>query len=513
MKSKERYIWFSKKFHEYKIPKLKFKELDTRDKYLYKNIYEIDEEDINKASFIIFFTSFLLIGITSLIFTKLNIFIIILYSMIASLLISYRFNLILYNNIKKLEKNINAYLYIIKIDFSLMYKSLSTNSDYSMNFIKLIMNYNLPLSNDFKKIFRKIHEGKNPEMELLNIVSPSKDFDTYLQGLILSNFNQTPEVNNVELNTAEKNFKIYLKEIKSKISIIFFIGMFCPIGLCFLILFQQLNTIITILFIPIFLLFLNFLFKKFILNDTFLIGLIKIYSSEDKRRFNEFLLLLKGFAFNLKKQYSPEKAFYRAFLENKHDLNLLKNQIHKQISSLLNLSFTFNEMIDACKSEFVDRNYNLLLDVIKNLVKEDAYHTSEKIFEILKNIKKHQKLESKLEIIIKGEKFKVLMFLFLLPLVLGAIGGLLPLFTAISTPFNSNNNLLNDLSFSFNKIPLIAFIEIILIFLIFLSSNTISAFNFLRIIDYDSKFLMIFISNSFYVLIFFITLTNFLFFI
>ncbi|GAH26134.1 unnamed protein product, partial [marine sediment metagenome] len=50
----------------------------------------------------------------------------------------------------------------------------------------------------------------------------------------------------------------------------------------------------------------------------------------------------------------------------------------------------------------------------------------EKITQILNEISIHQKLENKLEIIVKGERFKVLLFLFLLPIIIGGIGGLFP---------------------------------------------------------------------------------------
>ncbi len=513
MKSIEKYISFCKKFHEYNLPKLRFKDLNQRNQTLYEIFFKIDDKDINKASFCVFIIFFLVIMIISLIFTPFNLFIISLYSILISLLISYRFNQIIYKEIKSIEKKINALLYLIKIDFSLIYMSLRSNSDYCITLIKLIMDYNIPVSAKFKEAFKKIHEGKNPEGELLTIMTPSKDLDNYLKDLIICNFNQVNKLDDVDLNSAEKNFKIYLKEIKSKISIIFFIGLFFPIGLCFLLMFQQINLAITILLIPFFLLILNFLFKKFMISDIFLIGLLNIHSKNGKKKFNEFLLFLKGFAISLKKNISPEKAFYNTYLENKHNLTLLTKTIRNQISKLINLSYSFKEMIDDFEKELDSIRFSLLLNIIKKMVEESAFYSSEKIFEIISIINKHQKLENKLDIIIKGEKFKLLLFVFLLPLVLGAIGGILPFFTNITAPFNINNDMLQNIYFPFINVNSIYTTEFILIFIVFLSSHMISTIYFLKIVNFENKLLLIFASSVFYVFMFFITFSNFLLFV
>jgi len=51
------YLKFCRKFHNYKIPGIKFKELDIRIKKIYKSFYQIEEEDINKATLVILIIS------------------------------------------------------------------------------------------------------------------------------------------------------------------------------------------------------------------------------------------------------------------------------------------------------------------------------------------------------------------------------------------------------------------------------------------------------------------------
>ena len=226
MTNLKKYLRFCKIFHDYKFPKIKFNELNDWYRYLYRNKYNIDEDDINKASFVIFSLFFFILIILSLFFTPFSILIIIFYSLVLSFLASYRFNSHLYKKIKKEESILNALLYLIIINFSLIKKTLKINTDYSINFIELIKNYNLPVSESCKIILRKIHEGSTPEKELLKIVTPSEDFNHYLRDLIINDFNNDYEFQNLDDNTSERNFKVVLRDIESKISIVFFIGFF-----------------------------------------------------------------------------------------------------------------------------------------------------------------------------------------------------------------------------------------------------------------------------------------------
>lgn len=501
MNSFKYYINFCSLFHHYSLPKLKFKELSETYRNIYQNVYLIDENDINKASFLIFVLVFSISILISLLFISINLLIILFYSLILSLIVSYKFNLNLYKEIKKDENIINALLYLIKINFSLISKTYHKNSDYALIFVDLIKNYNLPISESFKIILRKIHEGEIPEGQLLKITTPSENFNKYLKDLLVNNFEYEFNDNKVEETNSEKNFRIILRDIESKISIIFFIGLFFPIGLCFLILFHQIDYIIMILFIPFFLILLNFLYKKFIKIDIMLIGLLNEYSNKERRKFDEFLFFLRSFAINLKTGISPEKAFINSYSQNKSFFKLLKNPINTQITHLLSFSGSFRHILKYLKLELNSLRYNLILNTIEKMIDENAYYSSDKVFEILDIISKHRRLEEKLGIIIKGEMFKVFFFLFLLPIIIGAIGGLFPLVVMLT-----NNQDISFSSFSFTNY--IQIIEISIIFITLLFSNLITSYYFLKIIHYEKKYLIMFLSCTIYTLVFFITFMN-----
>jgi len=495
-------IRFYQKIHHYKIPKLKFKELDNRYKKIYKKEFNVYENDINKANFIIFLIFFNIFLISLIFLTKFSFILIISFSFLLALIVSYFFSKRLSNEIIKKENQLNALLYIVKIYFSLIQKSHGAKADHAINFIKLISEYRLPLSKEFKKILNKIQLGENPEVLLSKIITPSLDFNLYVKGLLLSNFSNSYRLNEKSL---EKNFRKFLREIESKLSILFFIGLFFPLGLCFLILFQRINYFILISILPLFYISLKALNKKFLKNNFFLLGLISNYSREEKAKFNEFVSFLLSFTMNLQKNSSPEVAFVRAYSQNERHYSILNKPLKTQISQLVNFSCSFDEMLENLQFELKSIRYKIILDVIGKLVAQNAYLSHEKISDILNEISIHQKLENKLEIIIKGERFKVLLFLFLLPIIIGGIGGLFPLFNFMM----GNISLSGNLSFSV-LFGLIFSYDFIIIFFSLLFCVYTSSHFFLEIISYERKRMLIVISNMIYILSFFSAYINIL---
>jgi hypothetical protein len=248
---------------------------------------------------------------------------------------------------------------------------------------------------------------------------------------------------------------------------------------------------------------INLFFKKFIKNQGYLIGLINDFSSHERKKYEEFLLFLKGFASYLKNNVSPEKAILKSFHKNKKLFTILDRPLRTQVSHLINFSYSFNEMLEVLKSELKSFRYTLILDALKHFTQRSAYYTSDKIIEILEIINKHQKLEGKLEIIMKGEKFKIFFFIFLLPIITGAISGMFPLFNIVMR----NITLVGNEILMFFENPINFFnIGVIITFLI--SSITIVSNYFLKIICQEKRIPVILISNIIFILTYFISFLN-----
>jgi len=497
------YIRFCRKFRSINLPKVKFRELDDRYKLIYKKDYGIYEDDINKATFVLLLSIFIIIFSISILITHINVLFIILYSLISSFSLSYIFNSKLFKEINKKEVEINAMLYLVKIYYSLIQKSLEKSADHSVAFINLIKDYNLPISENFKIIIKKLQEGENPEDELLKMITPSEDFNRYLKELLITNYEYNERVETFDGNTLEKRFKIFLKQIESKLSIIFFLGLFYPLGLSFLILFQRISTFFTLFLLPIYFIIFKLLYKKFVKTNHYLIGLMNNYSKLERKRYNEFLLFLKGFAINLRRNLAPETSFLNSYTQNKTQFVLLNEPIQTQISRLLNFNCSFEEMLDFLKLNLKSIKYSIIIEIIKKIIYQNAFESSQKILEILEVIYKHQNLEKKLEVIVKGEKFKVFLFLFLLPVIIGGIGGMFPFFILLLEDIDLNIGMISP-----NFFTLIFTQDVFFLFGSLLFCLSVTSYYFLKIIRKEKMTSLILIINIIYTLIFFLSFFN-----
>lgn len=96
------------------------------------------------------------------------------------------------------------------------------------------------------------------------------------------------------------------------------------------------------------------------------------------------------------------------------------------------------------------------------------------------------------------KKFKVFLYILLLPIIVGAIGGIFPFFKILNLEFNLNGVSMSDLVLS--SFDLTSFI---IIFLVLLSCIIISSYFFLKIIDYNNILLIIFLVIIIFILFFF----------
>ena len=500
------YFAFCKFFENKKFPKMKFKDLDNNYRQLYQELYGVNEENINKATFLIFFITLIAsIFFLLLLFPQFSFSIRLVTSFIISLFFAYNFNIFPYRKLKHDERTLSGLRYLIELDFSLIEKSFPYNAEICIKFIKLIINYNIPISKSFKVIMTKIHSGYNPETLLNNIKTASEDFNNFLDQLILNDFHLKLDMK--ESNASENSFKVYLKNVESRISIIFFIGLFLPIGLCFLILFRTIDMILIIVFVPFFLFILGYLFNYLLEKDYFLLGLLFNQNSLERKRFDEFMIFLENFSRYLSLNLAPEQAFLKSYNKVKQRLPNLRTILRESIYNLLNMKFSFKAILNDLNLKLENYRYRIILKTLLRMLDENAIYTSEKIRSLLKLLYKHKSYEAELDIIIKSEKFKVFIFLFLLPLIIGGISGLFPYFLFINV-MNYKVDELSFTDFSLNLYVLLINPEIIFIFIILLSSNSITSFYFLKMIDANKKYMIISLTNLIFFLSFFISLMS-----
>lgn len=496
------YLRFCRSFQNLNIPKLKFKTLDHRSQLLYINYFKIREEDLNKASFAMFSILIIFCTIVYLIFFNI---IILGFTIIISLSCTYEFNTLLLKLLKKKEDQINSIINILKIDFALVQKTLNKASDRCINFISFIINYNTPLSGLYNELLRKIHEGYVPEDLLGTTTTFSRDFDEYVQALMVNNFQYDEKLYQIDDTSLEEDFKVYLKQLQNKIAIIFFIGLFFPIGFCFLVLFQIISPIFMILCVPVFLFFLYGLFKKYVKIDYLLIGLFSEHSRLELKKFQEFIYFIKNYATTLQHNISPEKAFIDVYNSRKSDLKFFKIPLEHSITKLITDSFSLNEVMEGLKNELKSVRYSIIIDSIKRMINENAQYSSKKILETLQIIQKHQKLEKELRLIIRSEKFKVFVFLILLPAIVGSIGGMIPFFSIL----NNQHEILTKID-QYGAIQGADLAKMSLIFLLLICCVIITSYFFLKIVQIEKKIFFILLSTIIFIIIYFLSMSTIL---
>ncbi len=494
------YISFCNLFQKYNLPILRFKELPDEYKQIYKHLYRINEEMICKATFIVFLLSLIPSFLVFLLLFNLGLlFFDILYPIILAIIIatiiSYNFNTTIYKRIKKDEKLTDALLPLVKINFSLIRSVQDQKTDLCLSFIKLVADYKLPISIFFKIIYNKAHLGFAPERELSIISTPSKDFNAYVSELLITNFGAHGDYDE---NSAEKNFRVLLKSLDSKIGLIFFVGLFFPLVLCAFILFQNVKVIFMLFVAPLLLFLMYWMFKKLVRINIALIGVLDEYSDVKEKQFSEFLLFLESLMLNLKNNYSPEIAFVKAYSKNKPYLVLLNDVFRRKISALLSLQYTFKDLIDQLKLELDSPRYKVILNVIYTMLEKSAYYSSEKIADIIQIIEKHRRLEQKFKTVVQGKKFVVMVFVLLFPVILGTIGGMLPLIIAVIGSMDSVEKMEGIKSLS----ELVDLFDVVLIFSILLSCTLITSYFFLKIVRYNRMPVILSLSTTIFIISF-----------
>lgn len=500
----ERYITFCKCFSNYRIPQIKLKDIEERYQKIYLKDYDLSEKDINKATTIIFCVSFTTSFLASLFISSLSFFIILFYSFILSLIPAYKFNTFLLNKIKQDEDQINSLLFLIKINFSLIQKSLKKNVDSCFYFMVLMRNFEVPISEKFKFILERIHLGDSPEQELSRMTTTSKDFNNFIKELLINEFRYDISDKEFEDSTIDEKLSLYIKELESKISLIFFIGFFTPIILSFLIIFTEINPFFTIIFAILFIFSLKYFYHNFILFRFPLIGFFIHQPYLEEKLYEEFLIFLKKFAFKLKNKLSPEKAFLETYFENANILQMFTPRIENAMNRLIQHYLSFSEIIKEMKRNLASNHFEFILNLIESMVRENSYQSYFRILDLIHILNEQKKRSKKIEMIFKGETFKVLIFLFLLPVIIGVIGGLLPFFSLLTSDFEA------PLIIQKKIYDMINLLNIIIIVISLSACNFVTSYYFLKIINYEKKYIFIILPIILFLFTFLGTFTLFM---
>lgn len=412
------------------------KNIQDKNEFCYRKEYGVTNYQINMGANLIsiFFFLFFLLFILE---KSIQIQIISIF-----LALTLRFYLKNYfiKNIKKKINKIDSSIILIKNLFEL-YSCLVPYHDFCNLFIRLMVEYESPVQKDFIEIANNIQRGFLPEDLLKQYKSISESFNLFIKQLLITNF----DTNSIEfdnINKLENNFREINHSLDTRLSLFFFIIIFFPLGLCFYTILQKVNGFDIVIFLLIYLIILKIIMNNFIIDNTELLGINLYENNKIKNEYLEFLNFLTSLSINLT-YYNPEESFFHTFPELS---NTFQETLKDEIIRLKMYNISLEEFLDKVYNKIQGRKAKILFYALKEMLLKNAFNTSNQIKTILFILNKHKKIEEEREIIIKSEKVRVKIFIYLLPVIIGMIGGILPFMINVYKTFDVN--LFQDLPFS-----------------------------------------------------------------
>ncbi len=369
---------------------------------------------------IIFFTYIFNLHISFFLFSLLFFFILKKYFFEA-------FNRYYYKKSQKIE----SILPLLRSNLELFISFLPQNYDLGIFSIKFLSNIPSPINEDFNKISKMIQNGYNPERLLRNYITPSKSLKNFINSLLISNF----KLNLIKMNSNESiedKFTQFSRSTENRISIIFFIGIFFPIGLGFIYILQNINGVVILTSLLIFFVLIKIMSEHFTKDNGLFLG-ISLYESKELRDeyniFLDFIVTLSSYLIDLNPEQAIIKAFSDSSIRFNEELSLLIQKLRVYNISLENFLDEFSFKIEGKRTKIIFHS-------LKIMILEESYKTSDQLKKILNILRYHQDIERERENIVKGESFRAKLFQILLPIVVGMFSGIFPIFNEISSSFN-----------------------------------------------------------------------------
>ena len=348
---------------------------------------------------------------------------------------------------------LDSLLYFIKMDIDLVLKLNVSHEDPLLNFIDLIDESYADLVGPMQDLKKRIRKGEDIEETLSRIHFPSKKMHDFFSNLIY----YISDSRYLQLNQTDENelaYQTFSKGLETRLSIMFFIGIFFPLGLGFLMVLGQIDILTLILSIPFFSLILSIIKKKLLNDNLILVGSSIHSSNAEIEEYNLILAFYRQLSFNLK-IYPPEKAIL--FTYEAISKNITKN--YSDIVAKLNkYSIDYHFFFKMLTNELKSIRSKLLIQNLPVLLDYNSENVSETMLNILKIVEKHLALQNERLTIYNAEKIKASLFSYLLPIILGFLSTVFWFFAKLSIGFQGSNSIFP----LFNEISLVQLIMYII---------------------------------------------------
>ncbi len=341
--------------------------------------------------------------------------------------------------IDKIELKISrldSLLYFIKMDVDLILKLNQSKEEPILNLIDLLETSYLDLSEPLKEVKKNIIRGEDIESSLNKIKIASKKIQAFFSNLILYiSDSRYLQFNQGTINELE--YKTFSKGLETRLSVLFFIGIFFPLGLGFMMILGQIDALTLILSIPFYGLILYMNKKKMLKDNHILLGTTANSSHAERKEFNKVLAFYRQLSFNLKR-YPPEKAI---ILTSDDLIEGFSPNYSEFISKLKKYSIDYKTFFKLLVNDLHYVRSKILFQNLPVLLDYNSQNVSETMLDILSLIEKHLELQNERDVIYNAEKIKASLFSFVLPMILGFLSTVFLFFSKLSMDFTTNVNL------------------------------------------------------------------------
>ncbi len=315
-----------------------------------------------------------------------------------------------YDEVKKDKLFFQLYFERLILDYSLLLDISNKEDD---TFFKILEDIETTLkSNDYERqgLIRLIYGGIIPEKVFPKNFSPSRKFNDFLENIEL--YRKSSQLDLADYSQ-EMKMNVGTNTLETKLSFYFFFSLFIPFGIALISIVQSLDFMFFLVMLIIYPL-LSYKIREIVVYSTMKIFGLGEEDSKELRKFNLILEQLGRFL----DIYPPEYCLLLILKDHKSHANLLQNQ-----------NLGLNPLFSSLSRKFRSKKILIIIDHLQKLIKQDSASAREKINRIRNRLNIQRNIQKQRIQQIKAHRIKVICFIIILPIILGILCSLYPIFS------------------------------------------------------------------------------------
>ncbi len=315
-----------------------------------------------------------------------------------------------YDEVKKDKLFFELYFDRLILDYSLLLEISNKDDDIFFHILEDVEKTLKSRKYESQGLIRLVYRGIIPEKVFPKNLSLSERLNDFLENISL--YHKSSQLNLADYSQEMKmNAGNYA--IETKLSFYFFFSIFFPFGISLISMVQLLDFMLFLILLIVFPL-LSYKIREIVLFST-----MKIFGleEEDLKEIRKFILILEQLSRYLE-FYPPEYSI----------LQILKTQ-NKQADLSQTQNMDLNSLFSSLATSFKSKKIRIIIENLQKLIKQDSIYARDKINHIKNRLIMQKNIQKQRIQLIKAHKIKVFCFVIILPIILGIMCSLYPIFS------------------------------------------------------------------------------------